>query len=53
MPVKVVLVSDGVKVADATGRVAEKRVGKLVEGADLRLVAQAADLKGKIEGLSK
>ena len=48
MPVKIVLVSDGVKVPDAPRGVAKQRVRKLVQSADLGLVPQTADLKEKI-----
>ena len=52
MPVEVVLVTDGVIVANAARRVAQQCVGKLVQGADLRLVPKAADLEERgIEGV--
>ena len=45
MPVEVVLVADGVIVANAARRVAQQCVWKLVQGADLRLVPKAANLE--------
>ena len=46
MPVEVVLVPHGVKVPDPAGRIAQEGVRELVQGADLGLVAKAANLRG-------
>ena len=45
MSVEVVFISDGVEVPDASGRVAQQRVRKLIECSDLCLIAKPSDLK--------
>ena len=47
VPVEEVFVPEGVEVANPPGGVAEKSVGELMKGAQLRLKPQPADLEAE------
>ncbi len=45
MPVEIIFVADGVEIPDASGWIAQQRVRELIEGTNLRLISEAANLK--------